>query len=138
MSSTTDAVAHTVNVPASGGTSLPRPRNVLAFVLDITSANAAVGDTLDVKIQTMLDGPHGATWTDVIHFTQALGNGGAKRFFAKLVCPVAEAMYEDHSNGLAAGSIKNHFGDLWRVTYTIVDGGAHGQSFTFSVSAIVF
>ena len=109
------------------------------FVLDVTAAAAAVGDTLDVKIQTKLDGPNGATWTDVVHFTQILGNGGAKRFFAKVVgAPSAEAMFEDHANALAAGSIKNLFGDQFRYTSTVVDGGAHGQSFTFSVTAIPF
>lgn len=134
LASITDAVAHTVNGAA---TFLPRPRMGMAFELDVTAAAAAVGDTLDVKIQTTLDGS-GATWVDVVHFTQVLGNGGAKRFYAKLVGGVAEAMYEDHTASLAAGSIKNHLGDNWRYTYTIVDGGAHGQSFTFSIHAIPF
>lgn len=126
--STVDAVAHTVNGSAF---SLPRPLGGMQFELDVTAAATLAGDTLDVKVQTLLDGPNGATWTDAVHFTQILGNGGVKRIFAKITMNTAEAMYEDHANGLAAGSIKNLFGDQWRVSYVTVGTG----SFTFSVSA---
>jgi hypothetical protein len=134
LDSLTDAVAHTVNSPASGGIALPRPSCGFVFELDVTAAAAAIGDTLDVKVQTSLDG---VNWIDVCHFTQVLGNGGVKHHIATNNVSIAQATFEN-GTALAAGQVRNIFGDLWRVTYTIVDGGAHGQSFTFNVNACPF
>jgi hypothetical protein len=128
QASLTDAVAHSVNDAA---VALPRPPNGLLVELDVTAAAAAVGDTLDVFVQTMLDG---VNWVDIVHFTQVLGNGGAKRYFAVLAPNAGQAMFENAS-ALAVSTIRNILGDQYRVRYTIVDGGAHGQSFTFAVWA---
>jgi hypothetical protein len=125
QASTTDAVAHSVN---GASVNLSRPLNSMALELDVTAAAAAVGDTLDVWVQTMIDGTN---WVDVVHFTQLLGNGSAKRYFAVVTSTGGQAMFENGS-ALAAGSIRNILGDVWRIRYTIADGGAHGQSFTFS------
>src|SRR6266496_1561427 len=51
------------------------------FLLNVTAAASAVGDTLDVYIQASSDG--GTTYDDFVHFTQVLGNGGAKKFLAR-------------------------------------------------------
>lgn len=97
---------------------------------DLTAAAAAGGDTLDVFVQTRLDGTN---WVDVCHFTQALGNGAAKRFFAKLTpAAIAEAMFENAS-ALAAGSVRNLAGDEWAVRWVVA--GAT-PNFTFSVYAV--
>jgi hypothetical protein len=53
---------------------------------------------------------------------------------ATITTGINQAMYET-GTALTAGSVRNIFGDEWRVSYTIVDGGAHGQSFTFAVWA---
>lgn len=61
------------------------------FFLDVTVAATAAADTLDVYLQASPDG--GTTWDDVVHFTQVLGNGGAKQFIAtwqRNVTPEAE------------------------------------------------
>lgn len=122
----------------STGVAIPKMQGGIEFILDVTAAAAAVGDTLDVKVQALVGGSNGASgaWIDVIHFTQVLGNGGVKRIIAKLLAETAVAMYTDAA--LGGGTQKDIFGDYWRVSYSVVDGGAHGQSFTFSVIALPF
>ena len=101
-----------------------------AFTLDVTSAATAAGDTLDVEIQTMLDG---SNWTKVVAFTQVLGNGSAKRHIAKIESGEVEAMFEAAA-ALAAGSVRNLAGDEWRVVATVVNGDT--PIFTFTVHGI--
>lgn len=107
---------------------LPRPQNALVLILDVTAAATDAADTLDVTVETLIDGD----WIDVCSFTQCLGNGGAKRHIAKIVAGVAEAMFAD--GALAAGSIKNLFGDAWRVAYVQADADTDA-AFTFNVTA---
>lgn len=130
LASKTDATAHTVTGTALN---LPRPSNGFLFELDVTAAAAAVGDTLDVKIQTSIDATN---WIDVCYFTQILGNGGAKHIIASIVSQTAVSMFANAN--LTAGNVRHLFGDSWRVVYTVADGGAHGQSFTFGVNACPF
>jgi hypothetical protein len=122
----TDAVAHSVTL---GTVATPRALNHLSLELNVTAAAAAAGDTLDVFVQTLIDQ---VNWLDICHFTLVLGNGGAKRYVAKIAHAVTQAMW-DNATPLAAGQVRNVTGDAYRVRYTIVDGGAHGQSFTFAV-----
>lgn len=131
LASDTRTAAGTVNTSA---VKLPGALvSGMAFVLDVTDADTDAGDTLDVVIQTKLDGTN---WTDVVHFTQVLGNGSdTLRFVAKVSATEPQAMFEIGS-ALAAGSIRHLLGDEWRVSYTIVDSGNANQSFTFSVTAI--
>ncbi len=102
------------------------------FTLQTTDLASAVDDTLDVFVQTKLDGTN---WTDVVHFTQKVGNGtDASRHVAKITpAALAEAMFEVGS-ALAAGAVRNLAGDEWRVRWDIV-AGAGTHAFTFSVSA---
>jgi hypothetical protein len=99
--------------------------------LEVTAAATNAGDTLDAFLQTTIDG---ATWIDIAHFTQVLGNGGAKRFIAKVAADQAEAMFETGA-ALAAGAVRHLLGDQYRARWDIVDGGGGVQSFTFSVKA---
>jgi hypothetical protein len=103
----------------------------IIWQLDVTAAAAAVGDTLDVYIQTTIDGTN---WLDFVHFTQVLGNGGAKRYITKTIASNTQTEYST-ATALGAAAVRHLFGDQYRVNYTVVDGGAHGQSFTFSVTA---
>lgn len=101
------------------------------FVLDVTAAATDVGDTLDVYVQTLI----GGNWVDVVHFTQVLGNGGAKRYFSKIVADLATAEFENGTS-LSAAAVRNFLGDAYRVRYAITDAGTANASWTFSVTAI--
>ena len=104
------------------------------FLLNVTAAATAAGDTLDVYVQASVDA--GTTWDDFIHFTQVLGNGGVKKELFRwqgMIAPTtANAAPADAA--LAAATIKQGpHGNLWRVKYVIVSATA--PSFTFSVKA---
>lgn len=103
--------------------------NGVILELDVTAAATVAGDTLDVTVQTRSDN---ANWVDVCHFTQILGNGGAKRYFAALNAGQAMTMFEK-GTALAAGSQRNLVGDDWAVVWTVVSSSA--PSFTFSLTA---
>jgi hypothetical protein len=105
----------------------------LMCMLDVTAAATDVDDTLDVFIQTRVSaGLATPVWIDVVHFTQVLGNGGAKRYYAALGNLLGQAMFEN-GTALGAGALRNIVGDLWRCRWAIVDPGAGAASFTFSV-----
>lgn len=112
--------------------SLDDAQACVTFMLSVTAAAAAVGDTLDAKVQTTFDG---ANWFDVCWFTQVLGNGGAKSFVMKISATEPQVLFAP-ATSLTAGNVRHVIGSQWRVNYALVDGGAHGQSFTFSVVAI--
>lgn len=104
----------------------------LSLQLDVTLAATEAGDTLDVFVQTTIDGTN---WIDVVHFTQAVGNGGAKRHIAKISKMEPQAMFEN-GTALAAGSVRHILGEQYRVRWTIADVTTVGNvSFTFSVKA---
>ncbi len=102
----------------------------LVFQCELTAAATDVGDTLDVFVQTTIDG---TTWLDVVHFTQMLGNGGAKRFVSKVSASLALTEYET-GTALGAAAVRHVFGSQWRVRWAVVDADADA-SFTFSVKA---
>lgn len=122
------------NVTYSDGL-LSRYKTAL-IMLDITAAATAVGDTLDVYVQKNLALPsESAIWTDFAHFTQALGNGGAKQFVAELTQEdITSGMHIVQDGALAAGVNGGPWGDQWRVKWVIA--GAT-PSFTFSVRALL-
>lgn len=124
--STTVAANANTNTTA---TNIGRPDNAMVFVLDITNAANAATDTLDVKVQCTIDATN---WCDICYFTQVLGNGGAKRYFAKCIGNATQAM-ADGNTALTAGNTRNLFGDQYRVNYVAANNNA--MSFTFSVSA---
>ena len=114
--------------------------NGITFTLDVTAAATDAQDLLDVYVQTKLDGTN---WTDVVHFTQVLGNGGAVRHIGKVTAQLAETMFEVGS-ALASGAVRNMLGDDWRVRWDVTEAGPPGATsgsgvgllaFTFSVTA---
>jgi len=126
------SAARTVATPTETTATMPIPADceALLLVLDVTAAATDAGDTLNVEVYTDLGV---AAVKEICHFTQVLGNGGALCHVAKIVVPVAEAMYSYAA--LTAGNIKNILGQTISCKYTIVDADADG-SFTFSVVAI--
>lgn len=104
---------------------------VLTVQCELTAAATEANDTLDVFLQTTVDG---STWLDAIHFTQMLGNGGAKRFVAKISASLALTEYET-ATSLGAAAVRNLIGSQWRVRWAIADPTGSNASFTFSVKA---
>lgn len=126
-------------VTVTGDVAIITNANAIQFVLDVTAAATAVGDTLNVKVQTLLDlpGNDSATgfWVDIAAFTEVLGNGGAKRYFEKIVAGLAQAGFENGA-ALAAGDVRHLLGKKFRAVATVVDADTDDASFTFSVVAI--
>ena len=125
---TAGAVSATNTTPVN----ISRPEGGMILVCDLTAAATDVGDTLDVKVQSLI----GGLWVDVAYFAQMLGNGGTKRFAAKLMTQTAFSI-GDIAGALTAGNVRHLFGDAWRVNYVTVDANAN-SAFTFAVYAIPF
>lgn len=122
VSSTTTTAIQTPNCPRG-----------LVFILDVTAAATDVGDTLDVQVQTLIDGTN---WTSICHFTQVLGNGGAKRHIGVVNRTVTQAMWESSAT-LAAGAVRHVIGAQLRSEYAIVDADAN-SAFTWTVTVLPF
>lgn len=128
-------LASTTATETSTGTAavkIPDADNAIGFVLDVTAAATATGDTLNVYVQTKADG---ANWVDIVAFTQVVGDGGAVRHYGKVTAAVGTAMFET-GTALTAGNVRNFIGDEYRVRYDITDVTTDDASFTFSVTAI--
>ena len=113
----------------SGEINVPYDHRAIEFCFDLTAAATDVTDTLDVSIQAFV----GGQWVDVVHFTQVLGNGGAKRYFAKINATAAVTMFEN-ATALAAGSVRDLVSTRYRVRYVQVDANSNA-AFTFTVKA---
>lgn len=107
------------------------------FVLDVTAAATDAGDTLDVFVDQSADG---TTWINIAHFTQVLGNGGAKREVAK----VTAGEFNDPDAVLAvasdaAAAVVRNVGVMPYMRYrsTIVDASTDNASFTYSLVAVL-
>lgn len=87
--------------------------------LDVSAAADAAGDTLDVYVQTTVDGTN---WVDIYRFAQVLGNGGTKRYFGKLAWNVALTEFENAAS-LSAGTGRAIVGDRYRVRWEITNAG---------------
>ena len=135
-----ELLAPAARVVSGVSDSIPVSQAIRAFLqaglfhLKLSAAATEVGDTCDVYIQSSCDG--GMTWTDFIHFTQLLGNGGAKSYFAHFTAvgaPTA-ALHAPEDAALAAGVKQGAIGDLLRVKWVIVDATTTGNvSFNFGV-----
>jgi len=134
LSSTTDTGAGTNTSTGIRARALNENVPVI-FELNVTAAATAAGDTLNVYVQASPD--NGTTWGDVVSFTQVLGNGGAKVFFARvslIVTPTVSTAIAPTDGTLAAGTVnQGPAGSLWRVKRVLVQASA--ASFTFSVLA---
>lgn len=106
------------------------------FMLDVTVAGSLVGDLLDVFLQSSPDG--GTTWDDFVHFTQVLGNGGAKKFLAywsREVVPETE-IAAPADGTLAAGVKQGPTSSELRAKWIIANGGGtHDFTFKLGVDA---
>lgn len=114
------------------GTKVGKLRSAVYF-LNVSVAATDVGDTLDIYVQHSPD--DGTTWDDFIHFTQVLGNGGAKKFiasWARDITPESEIKAPADA-ALAAGILQGPISPLIRVKWVIVDAGTDDASFTFSL-----
>jgi len=103
------------------------------FQLAVSAAATESGDLLDVYVQHSPD--DGTTWDDFIHFTQVLGNGGAKKYIAtwlRDVTPESEIKAPADA-ALAAGVLQGPIAPLLRVKWVIVDASTQNASFTLSL-----
>jgi hypothetical protein len=107
----------------------------IVVVLDVSAAAGVAGDTLDVYVDVRL--PDGS-WMNAVHFTQVAGNSAAIRHYAVLDSTAVAATTFNVTADCAAGVTKPYlFGAEIRARHTLVDAGAHGQSVTFGVKALV-
>jgi hypothetical protein len=109
----------------------------LMVQLDVTAAATDVGDTLDVYIDMAIDG--GTKWINLIHFTQVLGNGGAKTFMAviKNDNPGATAVFNVTTDGAVTTTRQIGFGGNLRYRAVAVESGTVNLGFTFSIKAFL-
>jgi hypothetical protein len=107
-----------------------RSRYVAELVVSAAATDAT--DTLDVYVDVLA--ADGATWLNAIHFTQVLGNGGAKKFFAVLDPSNPGTAVIDVTSDCAVSVARPAlFGPQLRGRYTIVDAGGAAASFTFAL-----
>ena len=109
------------------------PAKEALVVLNVTSAATLVGDTLDVYVDVTPDG--GTTWLNVGHFTQVLGNGGAKKYVMALNSANAgTSAITDVTSDAAAGATRQYgIGTGMRYRGITVGTGA----FTYSVTGYI-
>jgi hypothetical protein len=103
--------------------------------LKVTDAATAAGDTLDVYVDTSFDG--GTTWVNIGHFTQVLGDGGAKTFVMSFcnANPGSSAVVDVSSNANAGATRQIGFSD--QIRYRGVAVEADDAAFTYSVLAFL-
>lgn len=101
--------------------------------LTVSAAATGAGDTLDVFIDILADG--GTTWVNVGHFTQVLGNGGAKTFMMALRSdnPGTSAVTDVTSSASAGNTRQYGVGTSMRYRSTVASSG----NFTFGITALL-
>lgn len=65
--------------------------SALVLQLDVTSTATDAGDSLDVVVQTTIDG---VNWIDFKHFAQVIGTAVSKRLISKLVVDAAQPDFD--------------------------------------------
>lgn len=107
------------------------------FILNVTSAATDAGDTLDVYIDVSPDA--GTTWINAAHFTQVLGNGGAKKELVRIISAGALATPTAPLNiasDAASGAVRNvGLFDYVRYRGVAVNASTDNESFTYSLLA---
>ncbi len=118
------------SVTTTGATfRLPKDTSAVIMVLDATAVDDDGTDTLNVHIESQIDGTN---WIDICAFTEVVGNAGTKRIVAKIMKETAQTMFAD--GALTAGNVRHLLGENLRAVYTIVEGGGADVSFTFRVT----
>lgn len=105
------------------------------LLLDVTAAATEANDTLNVYIQSSVDG---TVYDDFVSFTQVVGNGGVKQYIAHWSSnPTPSNAHRAPADAsLAAGNIQQGWvGNTWRIKWVIVDPTGSNASFTFSLQA---
>lgn len=107
----------------------------LVLTLDVTAAATEVGDTLDVYVDASFNG--GGKFVNIGHFTQVLGNGGAKTFMMSLRGdnPGAAAVFSVGSDAAVGVTRQIGFGDRLRFRAVTVDSSTQNIGFTYSLTA---
>jgi len=127
-----EQTAGTVNGDAVTGVD---PFTHLDVMLDVQAAATEVDDTLDVYVDASADA--GSTWVNIIHFTQVLGNGGAKKFVAS-VHLAANLTDVDVTTDLAAHAAPRSFlGNAIRYRSVVADAGGGAAAFTHAIKAVL-
>lgn len=107
------------------------------FILDVTAAATAAGDTLDVYVDFS---PDNSIWVNAAHFTQVLGNGGAKREIAKITSGELndpDAVLAVASDAAAAVTRNTGIMPFVRYRSAITDATTDDASFTYSIVAVL-
>jgi hypothetical protein len=115
---------------------LPANLKALVAMLNVTVAAADSGDLLDVWLQESPD--QGTTWNDFVRFTQVLGNGGAKKYIAKLNCeaPAETELGAPSDASMSAGVVQGPICPYIRAKWTVTDAGTDNASFTFALTIL--
>jgi hypothetical protein len=106
-------------------------RLVYTWILDITNAATDGTDTLDVYIDTLFGT---ATWINIVHFTQILGNGADAITRFVTTVPANMLTTDDATAACAVGVARGVVGSQFRGRYVEVDGGGAASTFTFSLT----
>lgn len=105
--------------------------DVATFMCNVTAAATEAGDTLDVYVDLSLNA---ITWFNAIHYTQMLGNGGAKIFVAQLTHPTAGVADINVTADAAANAVRNLWAPHVRVGWATTDANANVNAiFSFRV-----
>lgn len=129
------SAAHTGAGTVTGdGVKLNRAFHEMVAQLTVSAAATDAVDTLDVLVDTSFDG--GSKWVNIGHFTQVLGNGGAKTFVMSFcnANPGSSAVIDVSSDVSAGVTRQIGFGQDIRYRSTLVDADADA-SFTYSLTA---
>lgn len=128
------AGTQTYTIYSGLGYKLQQKFTEMVCVLDVTAAATEAGDTLDVYIDTSFDG--GTSFVNIGHFTQVVGNGGAKKFIMSFKAnPItASNSVAFGTDQAASAALQIGFGDRIRVRAVTVDANANA-TFTYSVKA---
>lgn len=103
----------------------------------VSAAASEVSDTLDVYVDVSYDG--GTEFLNIGHFTQVLGNGGAKKFAMGFAAnPLATANCVPIGTEQAAGNaLQFPLGSVLRYRSVVVDAGGVAAGFTHAITAFV-
>lgn len=133
----TSAVIATATTENGTAVKLDRKYSELVVVLNVTAAATDANDTLDVYVDTSFDG--GTSWVNIGHFTQVVGNGGAKKFIMSFKAnPITASNSVPFGTDQAAGAaLQIGFGDRIRYRGVTVDPTGANMSFTYAVDAFL-
>jgi hypothetical protein len=105
--------------------------SALVFVLE-TTAHAGTAPTLDMKIQTTVDGTN---WDDIAAFAQVTTTDGRRYLYLNCMVVSASPEHAEADGTLAAATVRNGpVGLAVRGKYVIT--GSAGQSFTLALTGI--